>query len=246
MVGENGYHFILACETSSSSGSLALGRQLKDRYELLDERNWVSSSSHNEVIIGAVEGLLKSCRISLSQVDAFALGLGPGSFTGVRIGLNFIKTLAYTMSKPVLGVSSLHLLALQARSFSQGLPICVVQNAFGQKLYCRIIRTDGSPLIEDQVLSPAEVIAHLTTTYFCVGDGVEMIAKAILDRSLISTSSSAKNTPTASAFFEVLSDPTTILLSRFKTWKEVQPLYLKLSTAEEKLQSGDLKKQVLF
>ncbi|MDP3274176.1 MAG: tRNA (adenosine(37)-N6)-threonylcarbamoyltransferase complex dimerization subunit type 1 TsaB [Deltaproteobacteria bacterium] len=98
---------VLAIDSATSTASLAL---LQDEL-LLGCSMVLSPKGHTVSLVGDVERLLSSVGISLADVDAFAVGLGPGSFTGVRAGLAVAKGLALGTGKPLYGVGSLDALA---------------------------------------------------------------------------------------------------------------------------------------
>jgi tRNA threonylcarbamoyladenosine biosynthesis protein TsaB len=99
---------LLAIDTSTSSMSVALTRG----DELLGEINSTAERNHSIHLMPHIQQLLASAGLHSRDVDAFAVGVGPGSYTGVRIGVTVAKTLAWTHRKVLLGVSSLEALAL--------------------------------------------------------------------------------------------------------------------------------------
>ena len=98
---------ILALDTTHESGSLALARGP----EILEERTLVSPSGFAHVIYPELESLLARHGLTARAIDCFAAAAGPGSFTGVRVGLACIKGLAEAAGKPAVGVSNLEALA---------------------------------------------------------------------------------------------------------------------------------------
>ncbi len=102
---------ILSLDTSSLVLSLALVERDGRVVEHLVER---PPKRQSELLPGVIEALLKRHGVALAALDGFVVGLGPGSFTGLRIGLATVKGLAYALTKPVAGVSSLAALALEA------------------------------------------------------------------------------------------------------------------------------------
>lgn len=106
---------LLAFDSSSKVGSIALLQEQNGVLDLLGE--WtlnIDNTFHSERLLWGVHHLLESSRTKLEDIDVFAVGTGPGSFTGLRIGLTTARTLAHTLNKPLVGVSSLAALARPA------------------------------------------------------------------------------------------------------------------------------------
>jgi tRNA threonylcarbamoyladenosine biosynthesis protein TsaB len=101
---------LLALDTATSVTAVAL---LEDRRVLSDTTE--PSRSHSKTLLPAIERLLEAHSLSRSALEALAVGIGPGSFTGVRIGLTLAKTLAYAMKLPLVGVGTLRALAENGR-----------------------------------------------------------------------------------------------------------------------------------
>jgi tRNA threonylcarbamoyladenosine biosynthesis protein TsaB len=115
---------ILAIETSTKRLCLGLSNQ-KGR---IAEYNLDSEKRHTELLLPTIKKALRRLRLSLAEIDYFAVGLGPGSFTGLRIGLATIKGFSAALSKPVIGLPTLDLLADNALS-AGGKIICPVIDA---------------------------------------------------------------------------------------------------------------------
>ncbi len=98
---------VLAVDTTSELGSLAL----VEGSELLAQTALRSAEGYGHLIFAAIEALLADCRRGLSQVDCFAAAAGPGSFTGIRVGLAAMQGLADALSKPAIAVSTLRAVA---------------------------------------------------------------------------------------------------------------------------------------
>jgi len=121
---------VLAIDTSTLVGSVAL----MQNGELLSEWSASVRATHGETLLPAVERVLTHAGTNIDSVDLFAVGIGPGSFTGVRIGVATAKGLALSMGKPIVGVSSLRVLA---RGMAMGAGLCVpVVDAHKGEVYC--------------------------------------------------------------------------------------------------------------
>jgi tRNA threonylcarbamoyladenosine biosynthesis protein TsaB len=94
---------ILAIDTATEVCSVALGRD----GECLLELNNPEGNSHASQLHLMIEKLLKETGYKLNQIDAFSISKGPGSYTGLRVGVSAVKGFAYTFNKPVIGISSL-------------------------------------------------------------------------------------------------------------------------------------------
>jgi len=177
---------IIGIDTATSPASVALVENGRVVAEELSEpweprtRDAIPSlkSNHAEIILPLIESLLRESRRNLVDISAFAISIGPGSFTGLRIGLSTIKGLAYGCSIPVLGISTL--LANAARVTDHEGLICSFLNARKSEVYASLFRKDGNLLhrIDEESAAPAktviERVASLDEAGPCLflGDGV--------------------------------------------------------------------------
>ena len=160
---------ILAVDVSTSSGSVAL----LDEMELKAEWSLHSARTHNRRLLKTIDLLLHQVNWTVQDVDGFAVTLGPGSFTGIRIGISTVKTLAWVLQKPYVGIPTLD--ALAAPLGFAALPVCTLLDARKKELYVAFYQPDGngtcrrsSPYL---VKSPEHVLREIQeTTLFC-GDG---------------------------------------------------------------------------
>jgi tRNA threonylcarbamoyladenosine biosynthesis protein TsaB len=130
------------------------------------------------------EDLLKNLGLSLADIDLFAAAKGPGSFTGVRIGVALIKGLAWATEKPVCGVSSLEALSYNGLSASADSVVCCVMDARRSQVYNALFEIAGGlpkRLSPDRAVSLDELekeLASLQKSIFLVGDGAELCYNA--------------------------------------------------------------------
>ncbi len=113
--------------------------------------------THGERLMAAIDGVLRAARWELPQIDAFAVALGPGSFTGLRIGLSTVKGLAFATGKPVAGVPTLEALAWRLPYCAY--PVCPVLDAKKNEVYAGLYRTLDGRL---EVLEAPRAIAPAT------------------------------------------------------------------------------------
>lgn len=99
---------VLAIDTATKIGSVAL---YDDKIGVIGEINLYVKVNHSNVIMDAVDSLFKLSGLNIKDVDRIAVTIGPGSFTGIRIGTAIAKGLAYSLKKPIVGVTELDVLA---------------------------------------------------------------------------------------------------------------------------------------
>lgn len=175
---------ILAFESSARPASVAL---LQDG-RLLSQYSQCSQLTHSRTLLPMAEDMLKNAELSLNDVDLFAVAHGPGSFTGVRIGVSTVKGLSWALDKPCVGVSTLEGMAWNG--LAAGGVICPVMDARRSQVYNALFEIrDGRPtrLTEDRPISLEDLSAEvraLGRPVFLVGDGAELTAKAFAAASL--------------------------------------------------------------
>lgn len=171
----------LSIETSSRQLAVAVteGTKPKASYELLGKY------PHSVELSSAVSRVLREADTTLEQCEAIIIDIGPGSFTGLRIGLAFAKALAFPSKKPLLGVSSFDVLAA-------GLPyvpqqVCVILDARQKNVYAANFRLQGDNPVRqsDYVLGPiGEALTVIPTdSVIFIGDGVGVYREQIIKHS---------------------------------------------------------------
>jgi len=163
---------ILSLETSTKSFSVALSDKGKVRVARTVKLKGVLSSS----IIPTIEGVLKKAKVSLSSVDGFAIGLGPGSFTSLRVGLSTVKGFAFALKKPVVGISSLDVLAMNVPEDGKA-QICTLCDARRNLLYWSLFEKKKGCLVKKEKYHLTDVdtlIKKVKRNTVFVGDGVAL------------------------------------------------------------------------
>ena len=165
---------ILALETSAKAVSAAVSEDGK----ILASGYQDTGLTHSRTLMPIVEHILKNTGLSLSDMDAIAVAAGPGSFTGIRIGVAAAKGLAFAAEKPAVGVSTLAAMARNV-AFCDGLVVCAM-DARRQQVYNALFAAkDGrlTRLTPDRAISLealAEELAGDPRPKTIVGDGAQL------------------------------------------------------------------------
>ena len=167
------FPLILALDTATSCSSVSLTKGDVYGGELVATLSLNSKTTHSRRLLTGIDWLLSENKIDLTEIDGFAVGLGPGSFTGLRIALATVKGLAAAMNKPLLGVSTLDALALNC---SGDKPLCALIDARKKEIYRRWYLPDvqGTYRARGSVeaLAPENLALELTEQSLFVGDGL--------------------------------------------------------------------------
>ena len=165
---------ILAFESSAKPASAAL---VKDG-QLLSQYMQCSALTHSRTLLPMAEDMLKNAELRLSDVDLIAVAHGPGSFTGIRIGVATVKGLAWAAEKPCVGVSTLE--AMAWHGLAVGGYICPVMDARRSQVYNAIFKIEnGRPvrMTKDRPIALedlAKEVTALNAPVFLVGDGAAL------------------------------------------------------------------------
>lgn len=223
---------ILALESSAETASAALSRD----GTLLAQYSLRSKNTHSTTLLPMVQQMLHFCSCTVSDVDLFACSAGPGSFTGIRIGVATVKGLAFGTDKPCVGVSSLEALAYGMRG-TDGI-VCPLIGARRTQYYSALFRIRGGAverLTPDGILLAAEldgVLARYNEPVRLCGDGYES-AYPLLTHPCLHAVPEMQRWPSAFAVAECAADTAarTADLSSLRSEKLV-PVYLRPTQAE--------------
>ncbi|MEN6318975.1 MAG: tRNA (adenosine(37)-N6)-threonylcarbamoyltransferase complex dimerization subunit type 1 TsaB [Syntrophaceae bacterium] len=170
---------ILAIDTSSKTASIALLH--KD--EILSEIFINLGVNHSAVLLPALQELLRMSQIVPEKIELFACTEGPGSFTGLRIGVSTVKGLSLATGKPIVGVSTLEALAFNC--IGSGLLVCPMMDAKKNQVYTTLYRTGRDEKLEkikdDVVTDVREFLQHIQEEVMFVGDGAIQYSGIIND-----------------------------------------------------------------
>lgn len=170
---------ILAVDTSAIVASVALC----ENEHLLGEYTIQNGNTHSETLLPMIESLLCLHKLTPNEIDLFAASSGPGSFTGVRIGVSTVKGLAFDRKKPCIGVSTLEALAYNL-CVVDGL-VCPVMNARRNQVYTALFRVCGGKLerlLEDCAIPISEldeILAQYHEPIYLTGDGYDITTELL-------------------------------------------------------------------
>ena len=145
---------ILAMDTSSVNATVAVC----DESRILGEYTVSGDRAHSQIIMPMLDELLKRCSLDINDIDVFAVCLGPGSFTGLRIGIAAIKTFAATLGKKIIGVSATDEVA--ANFFGNNKYICPIFDARRNDVYNAVFK-DGKKITDDRICSIETVLSEM-------------------------------------------------------------------------------------
>ena len=237
---------ILGLDTSISVASVAVSEDSRIVAEDFYPRQGLAgrsgaNSNHAEIILPLIDSVLQRAGTGLSDVEGLAVSIGPGSFTGVRIGLSTVKGLAYGADVPAVGISTLQAIAARVVGF-QGI-VCPMLDARKREVYAAVFRKQGNQLerlTEDglmPILSFLEGLRGLENTapYLFIGDGVDACRPVIQQAADLHICIADEDAmPTVAASVALLSE------RRFFNHREAQlgdlvPVYLRRPECESRM-----------
>lgn len=224
--------YILALDSTAVTASAALWSD----GSLMAQYMLNSGHTHSTTLLPMIRHMLETSGVSVDKIDCMTCSVGPGSFTGIRIGIATVKGLAFGTDKPCIGVSSLEAMAYGMKSVN-GI-VCPVINARRTQYYSALFRIqDGAVtrLTEDEVILGADldgILAEYDEPIYLTGDGYESARGFITYPGLMYTPESYR-WPTAFAVAEaaayklIHASPETVF-----TPDDLVPVYLRKTQAE--------------
>ncbi len=221
---------ILSLETATIAGSIAI---LDDCTGLIGEVRTDVKIVHAERLMPSIEWLLKTSKINIEEIDAFAVSIGPGSFTGLRIGLSTAKGFAYATGKPVVPVPTLD-------AFARTLPfcshmICPLLDARKNEVYAALYKWEEGflqKILPETAMHPEQLMEEINEPVVFMGDGIgkyrDLITNSLKTNAIFAPPS--RMSPSATTIAEIaiekikqgiVTDPVSLI-----------PFYIRKSEAE--------------
>lgn len=188
---------------------------------------------HAETLVPGIQFLCQQARIELDEIGAVAVDVGPGLFTGLRVGLATAKAIAHARRIPMVGISSLDLAAFPAR-FSDRLVVSMIDARRGEVFYATYRRVPGGiqRVSEPHVDQPADIVDQLVAQgeeCLLVGDGAQRYAEVFEAVSGVEIGKEGFRHPTAGSLVELAH--ARALREEFVTIGEIEPMYLRAPDA---------------
>ncbi|QQY24269.1 tRNA (adenosine(37)-N6)-threonylcarbamoyltransferase complex dimerization subunit type 1 TsaB [Dermacoccus nishinomiyaensis] len=169
---------LLAIDTSTSAVTAALhdGRDVVARTSTIDARR------HTEILAPAIEAMFAETDVAPADLSRVAVGVGPGPFTGLRVGVMTAMTFAYALDLPIGGVCSLDALAHRAHTLGMRGPLLVATDARRKEIYWAHYDLDGGPIVPgDPAVDKAAAVAEQLGDIPAVGRGARLYADVLHD-----------------------------------------------------------------
>ncbi len=223
---------ILAVDSSAKTASVAV----VDGKTLVSECFVNAGLTHSRTLMPMVDNALAQADMKISDIDAFCVNAGPGSFTGIRIGVAAVKGLALFEDKPCAGVSTLEAAAYNFAD--ENCIVCVSMDARCNQVYTALFRCENSKVIrlcEDKAVSIdslCDELLQFDEKTLLAGDGAEICFDSFKDK-LPNAVLAAENRRYQRAYGAALAAANNEEL--FKNSAELAPVYLRLPQAEREL-----------
>ncbi len=240
---------VLAIDTSTAVSSVSICDFDETQTNIISEFNLNAKRTHSQTIMPMLSCALEHSGLALSQIDYFCTVTGPGSFTGLRIGISAIKGLAYTNGTPCAEVSSLEALAYNYKDIDA--TVCAVMDARSNQVYNALFQTHAngeiSRLCDDRAISVDELLQELTEKYsdksiILVGDGAVLCYNRFV-QSISNVTLAPLSMRYQKATSVALCGIDRIKESKIVSADKLLPNYLRLSQAERELSNKQKNKE---
>ena len=224
---------ILSLDSSATTASVCLYDT--DDEKIIGEFFINTKLTHSQTLVPMIDAVLKSTKSELSEVDYFAVNCGPGSFTGIRIGVSVIKGMAMALDKKCISTSTLESMAYNFVD-AEDVVVCSCMDARRNQVYNALFSVNNGEvarLCEDRAVSVedlADELKALGKTVILVGDGAHLVAKATENVDFITLAHDSKRYQTASSV--ALCAIQSIKNDNVLTASSLMPTYLRPSQAE--------------
>jgi tRNA threonylcarbamoyladenosine biosynthesis protein TsaB len=230
---------ILAFDTSSSSGSIALSINGLIKYASYFD----ILITHSETLLPQVDLGLKTNNLTIKDIQALIITNGPGSFTGLRIGLATAKGICLANEIPLITYSTLQLLS--SNCFGSKLPILSMIDAKMNEIYCALYSPELEEIISPMTIKPEDLVSLIKEPVVAVGSGYLKYGSELIRLGLnLTPALPHQHLPMATGLFSLLQLIPSDFIYNFDAIADLEPMYLRKSQAEvardKRLNSTDI------
>jgi tRNA threonylcarbamoyladenosine biosynthesis protein TsaB len=225
---------VLGVDTSTMTAGIGI---VEDD-EILVELKFSVKITYSEILLYCIDQALKNVGLTIDDMDGFAISIGPGSFTGLRIGLSTLKGLSFATGKPLASVPSLD--ALAYLSLYCQYPVVTMLDAKKDQVYAAIYKTKEGELRRESdylVIDVEDLAKRISRKTLFVGPGAKLYQKKLIellkDKAYFSQAEQSLPSGATVAFL----GSKKLILNQFEDIVHLEPLYLRKSEAELKFRN---------
>lgn len=216
---------ILAIDTSTDEAGVALARD----EEITAEFSWRAAGNHSRHLPIAIRDVLDLSAAAIRDVEAVVVAVGPGSFSGIRVGVSAAKGIAMSLGAPLVGLSTLDAIAFQAPG-SKGVILAVIPAGREQVFAARYEGERRQRVGEYRIVRPLELAGDIESGAFLAGPGAAFVSAQVGAQGRVATGSETLRRP---GYLAELGRRHLVAGAEDQL-HTIEPLYLRRSAAEEK------------
>ncbi|WP_122640423.1 tRNA (adenosine(37)-N6)-threonylcarbamoyltransferase complex dimerization subunit type 1 TsaB [Romboutsia sp. Marseille-P6047] len=222
---------ILGIDTSSNASSVAV---IEDN-KLVCEYTVNTKTTHSQKLMPMIENMLSMSEVDIKDIDAIAISIGPGSFTGLRIGMATAKAIAHVNNLPIIGVNSLEILSGNMNLCDK--KICSILDAQRNQVYTGRYKFENGSIVEIQPVDVVEIESLLEEIYndseewILVGEAVYKYEDKIKEIKNIKTPAPSHNVTKASSLCSIAKEKYNKNIDIYNCY-DINPMYIRKSQAE--------------
>lgn len=225
---------ILGVDTSTMTAGIGI---VEDT-EILVEAKFNVEITYSEILLSSIDQVLKNVSLKIDDMDGYAISIGPGSFTGLRIGLSTVKGLSFASGKPIVPVPSLD--ALARLSLYCQYPVVTMLDAKKNQVYATIYETKDGELKRQSdylVIDVEDLVKRISQKTLFVGSGAKLYQKKLIEllKDKAYFSLAEQSLPSGAAV--ALLGHQKLVMGRSEDIVNLEPLYLRKSEAELKFRN---------
>ena len=227
---------ILSIETATGCGSVALTKGGMNNGKLLAEATAQPEVTHSRRLLGSVDWVMQAAGVSWEELDGVAISLGPGSFTGLRIGMAAAKGIVFATQKPLIGVQTLDAIALSCPIIDR--PLWCLLDARKQEIYAACYQAGPHGLPEQcspvEAIRPERLLERIKGPALLAGSGLNEYHDLFAEKEDLQLISPALSSPSAVRIGFLAAEQ--LLRGEIHDPATIAPMYVRASEAEVNLQ----------